>query len=80
MKKFLLMVMVAMSIAFATQAQDAQTKVKKTSSAKQTVHNTFSKHKQYNGYKVKKEKNGVTHKTKVNTTTGKVKHKTEIDK
>ena len=77
MKKLLLLVAFAMSISFATKAQDAETKVKKTSTARQKVHNTFSKHKHHNGYKVKSEKNGVKHKTKVNTTTGEVKNKTD---
>jgi len=30
-----------------------ETKVSKTSSVQQKVHNTFSKHKHHNGYKVK---------------------------
>ena len=80
MKKLLLFVALIMGISFASQAQDSQTKVKKTSSAGQKVHNTVSKHKHHNGYKVKHEKNGVKHKTKVNTTTGEVKHKTDKDK
>ena len=46
MKKLLLFVAFANSgISFASQAQDSQTKVKKTSTAGQKVHNTFSKHK-----------------------------------
>ncbi|HEX7457137.1 MAG TPA: hypothetical protein VF301_01760 [Ginsengibacter sp.] len=80
MKKLLLFVVFVMGISFASQAQDSQTKVKKTSTAGQKVHNTFSKHKHHNGYKVKNEKNDVKHKTKVNTTTGEVKHKTDKDK
>jgi hypothetical protein len=80
MKKLLLFVALVMGISFASQAQDSQTKVKKTSSAGQKVHNTVSKHKHYNGYKTKHEKNGVKQKTKVNTTTGEVKHKTDKDK
>ena len=80
MKKLLLFVALVVSFSLASQAQDSQTKVKKTSTAGQKVHNTFSKHKHHNGYKVKKEKNGVKHKTKVNTTTGEVKNKTDKDK
>jgi len=80
MKKLLLFVALVMGVGLSSQAQDSQTKVKKTSTAGQKVHNTFSKHKHHNGYKVKKEKNGVKHKTKVNTTTGEVKQKTDKDK
>jgi opacity protein-like surface antigen len=80
MKKLLLLAVFTISLGLASQAQDSQTKVKKTSTAGQKVHNTFSKHKHHNGYKVKKEKNGVQHKTKVNTTTGEVKQKTDKDK
>ena len=80
MKKLLLFVALVFSIGLASQAQDSKTKVKKTSTAGQKVHNTFSKHKHHNGYKVKKEKDGVEHKTKVNTTTGEVKTKTEKEK
>ena len=76
MKKLLLLAILAMGISFGSYAQDSQTKVKKTSTARQKVHNTFSKHKKHNGYKVKKSKNGMKHKTKVNTTTGEVKNKT----
>jgi opacity protein-like surface antigen len=78
MKKLLLLVCLFISFSLASQAQDSQTKVKKTSTAGQKVHNTFSKHKHHNGYKVKKEKNGVKHKTKVNTSTGEVKTKKEV--
>ena len=77
MKKILAILMLMISIGFSTHAQDHSAKVKKTSSASQKVHNTFSKHKKHNGYKVKTEKNGVKHKHKVNTTTGKVKNKTD---
>ena len=80
MKKLLLLAVFTIAVGFASQAQDSQTKVKKTSTAGQKVHNTFSKHKHHNGYKVKKEKNGVKHKTKVNTATGEVKKKTDKDK
>jgi hypothetical protein len=80
MKKLFLFLALVFSISFASQAQDSQTKVKKTSTAGQKVHNTFSKHKHHNGYKVKKEKNDVKHKTKVNTATGEVKQKTDKDK
>ncbi len=80
MKKLLLLAVFTIAVGFVSQAQDSQTKVKKTSTAGQKVHNTFSKNKHHNGYKVKKEKNGVKHKTKVNTTTGDVKQKTDKDK
>ena len=73
MKKLLLLCVVVLSFGLTTMAQDKETKVKKTSTVGQKVHNTFSKHKHHNGYKVKKEAHGVKHKTKVNTTTGEVK-------
>jgi len=77
MKKILTVLALAMCISFSTHAQDKDTKVKKTSSPTQKVHNTFSKHKRYNGYKVKKDSGSVERKTKVNTTTGEVKRKKE---
>lgn len=80
MKKLFLLVMLAMSIGLATKAQDNKDKVKKTSTAGQKVHNTFSKHKRHNGYKAKSEHNGVKRKHKVNTQTGEVKNKTDKDK
>ena len=69
--------MLAMSIGFATKAQDDKDKVKKTSTIGQKVHNTFSKHKHHNGYKTKHEHNGVTKKHKVNIKTGEIKNKTD---
>ena len=80
MKKLFLLVMLAMSIGLATNAQDSKDKVKKTSTAGQKVHNTFSKHKKHSGYKVKSEHHGVKRKHKVNTKTGEVKNKVEKDK
>jgi hypothetical protein len=80
MKKLFLLVMLAMSIGLTTKAQDNKDKVKKTSTAGQKVHNTFSKHKRHNGYKVKSEHHGVKRKHKVNTKTGEVKNKVEKDK
>ena len=80
MKKLFLLIMLAMSFGLTTTAQDSKKKVKKTSTAGQKVHNTFSRHKHHNGYKVKTERNGVKHKHKVNTQTGDVKNKTEKDK
>lgn len=77
MKKLFAVLMLVMSIALSTKAQDSKEKVKKTSTVGQKVHNTFSKHKRHNGYKVKKEKNGVMHKHKVNTQTGEVKNKVD---
>ena len=46
-------------LAFAVASANAQseTKIKRTSSPKQKVHNVFSKHKRYNGYKVKHKRN-----------------------
>ncbi|MGH2647765.1 MAG: hypothetical protein ACRDE8_09370 [Ginsengibacter sp.] len=76
MKKLLLLLALITSISLGTHAQDTKHKVKKTSTAGQKVHNTFSKHKKHNGYKVKNEHNGVKHKHKVNTATGEVKNKT----
>ncbi len=66
MKKLLLLAIMAVSFCLASQAQTEQ-KIKPTSSVKQSVHNTFSKHKQHNGYKIKTEKNGKMHKKKVKT-------------
>jgi hypothetical protein len=59
MKKIILMLMLSFGFITASIAQTTETKVKKTSSIPQKVHNTFSKHKRYNGYKTKKEVNGV---------------------
>ncbi|WP_461452030.1 hypothetical protein [Mucilaginibacter sp.] len=60
MKKIILSIMMILAIGFASfaHAQDRvdkrTVKVKKTSSFKQKIHNTFHKHhKEYNGYKVK---------------------------
>ena len=75
MKKLLSLLALAACISLSTHAQSKDTKVKKTSSPTQKVHNTFSKHKHYNGYKVKKDSSGVEKKTKVNTTTSEVKRK-----
>ena len=75
MKKLLLIVLFAVSIGFATKAQEDKDKVKKTSTIGQKIHNTFSKHKKHNGYKTKHEHKGVMHKHKVNTQTGEQKNK-----
>jgi ABC-type uncharacterized transport system YnjBCD substrate-binding protein len=80
MKKILLVAMLAISISLTANAQDNKDKIKKTSTAGQKVHNTFSKHKKHNGYKVKSEHQGVKRKHKVNTQTGEVKNKTDKDK
>jgi ABC-type uncharacterized transport system YnjBCD substrate-binding protein len=77
MKKLFTVLMLVISIGLSANAQDNKEKVKKTSTAGQKVHNTFSKHKKHNGYKVKREKNGVKHKHKVNTQTGEVKNKVD---
>ncbi len=67
MKKLVILTIMAAGISLASHAQ-TETKVKPTSSVKQTVHNTFSKHKEHNGYKVKTQVNGgKTHKKKVKT-------------
>jgi hypothetical protein len=62
MKKllFLLIFGSALSVAATAQAKaKEETKVKKTSTVGQKVHNTFSKHKKYKGHKVKhKVENG----------------------
>ncbi|MDQ6903298.1 MAG: hypothetical protein M3139_09845 [Bacteroidota bacterium] len=79
MKKIILTAIIAMNICCIAGAQD-KTKIKKTSSPTQTLHNVVSKHKKYNGYKVTTEKNGVEKKHKVNTKTGEVKNKTDKDK
>lgn len=76
MKKLLFLVILATSLSFASFAQTGK-EVKPTSSVKQTVHNTFSKHKEHNGYKVKSASGGAVHKKKVNTETGEVKTKTK---
>ena len=69
--------MLAVGIGFTTKAQEEKDKVKRTSTAGQKIHNTFSKHKHHNGYKTKHKHNGVTRKHKVNTKTGEVKNKTD---
>ena len=66
-------------IGFTTYAQDNKEKVKKTSTAGQKIHNTFSKHKKHNGYKVKSQHHGIKRKHKVNTQTGEVKNKIKKD-
>lgn len=77
MKKLFAVLMLVIGMGVSVHAQDNKDKVKKTSTAGQKVHNTFSKHKKHNGYKVKKEKNGKKHKHKVNTQTGEVKNKVD---
>ena len=58
MQKTILMMCVATAIAFTSFAQEKttitkdETKVKKTSTVPQAVHNTFSKKKKHNGVKV----------------------------
>ena len=66
MKKLVFLLLLAIGFSAATFAQ-TETKVKPTSSAKQSVHNAFHKHKKHNGYKVKTTHNGVTHVKKVKT-------------
>lgn len=57
MKKLLLLIMLMNAIAVTSFAQQKvtkdETKVKKTSTVPQKLHNVFSKHKHYSGTKVK---------------------------
>ena len=56
MKKLLFLMMFGLTLSVAASAQDKQkeeTKVKKTSTIGQKVHNTFSKHKRHKGHKTK---------------------------
>lgn len=57
MKKLLLLIMLMNAIAVISFAQQKvtkdETKVKKTSTVPQKLHNVFSKHKHYSGTKVK---------------------------
>jgi len=68
MKNLILLAILTVGFGFASGAQ-TETKVKPTSSVKQSVHNAFHKHKKHNGYKVKTSKDGVTHVKKVKTET-----------
>ena len=69
--------MLLFTVGFAASAQTVKTEVKKTTTAKQKLHNTFSKHKHYKGYKVTKKNGKHKSKRKVNTMTGEVKAKNE---
>ena len=62
MKRIIILLILGLTIGTVSFAQTSETKVKKTSTIPQKVHNTFSKHKKYNGYKTKHKHNG--HKTK----------------
>ena len=57
MKKVLFLLMFATTASLYVSAQEKvvkdETKVKKTTTAGEKVHNTFSKHKHYKGVKVK---------------------------
>ena len=55
MKKFLLLLMLTctMGIVASAQVKEEKSKVKKTSTVGQKIHNTFSKNKRYKGHKVK---------------------------
>lgn len=77
MKKILFFLIVALGINLAGYSQDDKTKVKKTTTVGQKVHNTFSKHKKFKGYKKKHKHNGVTHKRKVNLQKNEVKVKND---
>lgn len=76
MKKSFYLFLFFITLSFAGMAQQEHVKVKKTTTASQKVHNTFSKRKHYKGYKIKHTKNGHTVKRKVNLKKGtaKVKH------
>lgn len=65
-----MMLIAAMSIGICAKAQTSETKVKKTSTPGQKVHNAFSKHKHHKGYKVKTKRNGHKTKKTVNYQTG----------
>lgn len=77
MKKLLFLLMTAFAFSIGTNAQDDKSKIKKTSTIPQKVHNTVSKDKKYKGYKTKRKHNGVTKKKKVNLKDGEVKTKTD---
>lgn len=82
MKKFLLLAAIALATSTISlnAQQDEKTKVKKTTTVGQKVHNTFSKKKKHKGYKIKHQHaNGIEHKKKVNQQTGEVKKKTKND-
>lgn len=57
MKKIMLLMMIAVTMSIAAIAQTKvtkdETKVKKTTTIPQKVHNVFSKHKHYSGTKIK---------------------------
>ncbi|EHQ28963.1 hypothetical protein [Mucilaginibacter paludis] len=57
MKKIMFLLMLAVTMSVAANAQTKvtkdETKVKKTSTIPQKVHNVFSKHKHYSGTKIK---------------------------
>jgi hypothetical protein len=70
MKKaaFLFLMFCAMyTVTFAQQDVKEKTKVRKTSTVGEKVHNTFSKHKRHNGYKVKKIRDVNGHEVKEKT-------------
>lgn len=75
MKKLILLLVVSLSMGLMARAQETETKVKKTTTPVQKVHNTFHKHKHYKGYKMKHTNNGHTTKRKVNKMNGKVETK-----
>jgi hypothetical protein len=54
MKKLLILLLSVAFIGTATAQAKKETKVKKTTTVGQKVHNVFSKHKHYSGTKVKK--------------------------
>jgi len=58
MKKLIVLLLIS-AFGITTYAQQdvkKEVKVKKTSTLRQKVHNTFHKHKEHNGYKVKTKK------------------------
>lgn len=72
----MLLLMVSFTLVFSANAQ-TETKVKKTTTPVQKVHNTFSKRKHYKGYKVKTKTPYRKTKKTVNAQTGESKIETK---
>ena len=77
MKKLLFMLMLGLSIGIVAKAQDDKTKIKKTSTIPQKVHNSVSSHNKYKGYKTNKKHNGHIRKRKVDLKHDEVKTKSK---
>lgn len=75
MKHLLLFIMFALTAGITANGQDDKGKIKRTTSATQHVHNTFSRHKKHKGYKVKHTHNHHTRVHKVDVKHEKVKSK-----